>query len=172
TREEPERLRGLSVGVQPLKYLTVSHTTRAVLGIMLAAVVLVLLVACANAANLLLTRTIGRRQELAVRVALGASRARLVLHLLAQSLLLSLIATAIALPLALALVAYQQTSFLIAESGPPHWLRFDVDASVIAMALAAALVTALATGILPALRAAGSAPAGALHDGTRSVAGG
>lgn len=171
-REEPDRLRGLSVGVQPLKYLTVSRTTRAVLGIMLAAVVLVLLVACANAANLLLTRTIGRRQELAVRVALGASRTRLVVHLLAQSLLLSLIATAIALPLALALVAYQQASFLTAESGPPHWLRFDVDASVIAMALGAALVTALATGILPALRAAGSAPAGALRDGTRSVAGG
>ena len=171
-REQPLRLRGLGVGVQPLKYLTVSHTTRSVLGIMLAAVVLVLLVACANAANLLLTRTIGRRQELAVRVALGASRTRLVLHLLAQSLLLSLIATAIALPLALALVAYQQTSFLNAESGPPHWLRFDVDATVIAMALGAALITALATGLLPALRAAGSAPAGALRDGTRSVAGG
>jgi len=172
SRQAPDRLRGLSIGVQPLKYLTVSRTTRAVLGIMLGAVVLVLLVACANAANLLLTRTIGRRQELAVRVALGASRARLVVHLLAQSVLLSLLATAIALPLALALVAYQQASFLTAESGPPHWLRFDVDATVIAMALGAALVTALATGILPALRAAGSAPSGALRDGTRSVAGG
>ena len=171
-RAEPERLRGFDIRVDPLEYLTISRTTRAILGIMLAAVVLVLLVACANAANLLLTRTIGRRQELAVRVALGASRTRLVVHLLAQSLLLSLIAAALAMPLVLALVAYQQTSFLNAESGPPRWLRFDVDANVIAMALGAALLTALATGILPALRAAGSAPAGALRDGTRSVAGG
>ena len=171
-RAEPDRLRGFAIRVDPLEYLTISRGTRAILGIMLAAVVLVLLVACANAANLLLTRTIGRRQELAVRVALGASRLRLVVHLLAQSLLLSVIATAVALPLALALAAYQEQSFLVADNGPPHWLRFDVDGSVIAMALGAALVTALATGILPALRAAGSAPAGALRDGTRSVAGG
>jgi predicted permease len=171
-RAEPDRLRGLHARVEPLKYLTVSRTTRGILGIMLAAVALVLLVACANAANLLLTRTIGRRQELAVRAALGASRARLVMHLLAQSLLLSVFSTALALPLALAGVAWQQASFQQAESGPPHWLRFDLDATVITMAIAAALLTALATGILPALRAADSAPAGTLRDGTRSVAGG
>jgi predicted permease len=170
SREEPDRMRGLAIGMEPLKYLTVSRQTRGVLGIMLGAVALVLLVACANAANLLLTRTIGRRQELAVRVALGASRTRLVLHLLAQSLLLSLIA--IALPLALVLVHWQQQSFMTAESGPPHWLNFDADATVIAMAIGAAIVTALATGILPALRAAGAAPSGALRDGSRSVAGG
>ncbi len=172
SHEEPDRFRGYSIGLEPLKYITVSRTTRGVLGIMLGAVVLVLLVACANAANLLLTRTIGRRQELAVRVALGASRTRLVVHLLAQSLLLSFFATAIALPLALAGVAWQQASFRTAESGPPHWLDFHVDATVIAMAVGAALLTALATGILPALRAASSAPSGALRDGTRSVAGG
>jgi len=172
SREEPDRLRGFAIGMEPLEYMTVSRQTRGVLGIMLGAVALVLLVACANAANLLLTRTIGRRQELAVRVALGASRTRLVLHLLAQSLLLSLIATAIALPLALLLVHWQQQSFLTAESGPPRWLNFDADATVIAMAIGAAVLTALATGILPALRAAGSAPSGALRDGSRSVAGG
>jgi predicted permease len=172
SREEPDRLRGFAIGMEPLKYLTVSRQTRGVLAIMLGAVALVLLVACANAANLLLTRTIGRRQELAVRVALGASRMRLVLHLLAQSLLLSLIATAIALPLALLLVHAQQRSFVTAESGPPHWLNFDADATVIAMAIGAVILTALATGILPALRAAGSAPSSALRDGSRSVAGG
>jgi predicted permease len=171
-RAEPDRLRGFAMRVDPLEYLTISRATRAILGIMLAAVVLVLLVACANATNLLLTRTIGRRQELAVRVALGASRTRLIVHLLAQSLLLSLVATAIALPLAAALAAYQERSFLVADNGPPHWLRFDMDGSVVAMALGAALLTALATGILPALRAAGSAPAGALRDGTRRVSGG
>jgi len=171
-RAEPDRLRGLTIRVEPLTYLTVSRTTRGVLGMMLAAVALVLLVSCANAANLLLTRTLGRRQELAVRVALGATRSRLVVHLLAQSLMLSLVATALALPLALAGVAWQQASFKTAESGPPHWLRFDLDANIVAMAIGAALLTALATGLLPALRAAKSGPAATLRDGTRSVAGG
>ena len=97
---DPERFRGLRVGVESLSMYTINLQTRIVLGIMLAAVVLVLLVACANAANLLLLRTMARRQELAVRVALGASRTRVALHLLAQSLMLAIIATAVALPLA------------------------------------------------------------------------
>jgi putative ABC transport system permease protein len=169
---EPDRFRGLHMGMEPLAYLTVSHTTRAVLGIMLGAVLLVLLVACANAANLLLTRTLGRGQELAVRVALGATRARLTVHLLMQSLMLSLIATAIALPLAQTAVIWQRNEWRAATNGPPLWLRFDLDATVILQVLGIALIAAIATGLLPAWRAGGEAVAGNLRDSTRSISGG
>jgi predicted permease len=169
---EPERFRGLGIALEPLAFLSVDRTTRTVLDIMLAAVALVLLVACANAANLLLTRTLGRGKELAIRVALGASRARLTLHLLMQSLLLSLLATALALLLASIGVAWQRELFRAATNGPPNWLRFDMDPALVLQVVGVALLTALATGLLPAWRAGGEALAGNLRDGTRSISGG
>ena len=171
-RAEPVYFRGLRVAMQPLAWYAVNQTTRTILGIMLTAVVLVLLVACANATNLLLTRTLGRRQELAVRIALGASRMRLVTHLLAQSLLMTLLAVVIAIPLASAAANWTERSFRTADDGPPHWMHFTLDANVIWMSLGVALLTALAAGLLPALRAGGDAMAGDLRDGTRSVTGG
>ena len=170
--EQPERYRGMQPGIEPLAWFAVSRTIRTVLDIMLAAVLMVLLVACANAANLLLTRTLGRRQEFAVRSALGATRARLVAQLVAECLMLSLIATAIALPLAQVGVHWQQGLMRAAEFGPPLWLRFDMNVTVIAFALGAALLTALLIGLLSALHVRDNAVADNLRDGTRSVAGG
>jgi predicted permease len=169
---DPERFRGLRVGVESLGMYTVNLQTRIVLGIMLAAVVLVLLVACANAANLLLLRTLARRQELAVRVALGASRARVALHLLTQSLLLAFIATAVALPLA-AMAMHREGELLRTNAnGVADWLHFDLDWNVIGLALAAALLTALATGLLPALRVSRDTVSNTLRDGSRGTTGG
>ncbi len=171
-RIDPERFRGVRAGVEPLSLYTVNHQTRIVLGIMLAAVVFVLLVACANAANLLLLRTLSRRQELAVRVALGASRSRIALHLLAQSLLLALIAAAIALPLATLAMHWEGDLLRSSPNGVAEWLRFDLDWNVVGMAVAAALLTALATGLLPALRAARESVSTTLRDGSRGSSGG
>ncbi len=172
SKAEPEHFRGLRASVEPLDLLTVSATTRGVLDVMLVAALLVLLIACANAANLLLTRTLARRQELAVRVALGASRGRLILHLIAQSLLLSAIAAMIAVPLARLAAAWTEASFRAADDGPPHWIHFSLDGRIVLMTVGVVLVTALVAGLLPALRAGGNAMAGDLRDGARNVGGG
>ncbi|MEZ5463169.1 ADOP family duplicated permease [Dokdonella sp.] len=171
-RAEPDYFRGIDVAMEPLSWMAVNRGIRTILGIMLIAVILVLLVACANAANLLLTRTLGRRQELAVRIALGASRGRLFLHLLCQSLILTLMAVAIAIPLASAAANWTERSFRTSDDGPPHWLHFTLDPNVIWMTIVVALLTALAAGLLPALRAGSDAMAGDLRDGTRSVSSG
>ena len=170
-REAPRFFEEHAVVSQPLSWLFVERPTRNILNVMLLAVILVLLVACANAANLMLTRTLARRQELAVRSALGASRRRLILHLICQSLLLATIACAIALPLGWAGAHWVDELFRSSEEGPPHWMHFGLDANIIALAVLAALSTGLVTGLLPALRA-GDGVNDALRDDSRSVAGG
>ena len=169
-RADPERFRGKSFLVEPLARMAADRTTRGTLGAMFAAVVLVLLVACANAVNLMMTRTLGRSHDLAVRVALGASRRRLIARVLAESLLLTTLATALAFALARVGIAWQrgvmhETEFF------PIWLRFDSDWRVIALAFVAASLTAIAAGLLPALRAGRMAAGGDLRSGTRGVAG-
>ena len=104
---------------------TINLETRIVLGIMLAAVVLVPLVACANAANPLPLRTLSWRQELAVRVA-PASRSRIALHLLAQSLPPT-IATAIALPLATLAMRHEGQLPRSSPNGVAEWLSSSLE---------------------------------------------
>jgi predicted permease len=170
-RSDPDRFHGQSTRVEPLAYMAADRTTRSMLGYMLAAVAMVLLIACANAANLLLTRTLGRSHELSLRVALGASRKRLIAHLLTESLLLTSLATALALLLARIGLAWQRSMMRESEFFPA-WLRFELDVTVLLLAFAAACVTAFVTGVLPALRAGDMATAGKLRAGAGGVAGG
>jgi len=171
-KADPVLFERLTTGTEPLSWLFIDAGTRNILNVMLLAVLLVLLVACANAANLMLTRALARRQELAVRSALGASRARLVLQLLCQSLLLSMLAAAIALPLGWLGAHWVDLVFRTSEQdGPPAWMHFSVDGNLILLTVLAALGTGLITGLLPALRA-GSGVNQALRDDSRAVAGG
>ena len=130
----------------------------------------VLLLACANIANLLLERGVSRQRELAIRLSLGASRSRLVRQLLMESLILSLAGGALALLITL----WTAASFMdfVPASGLPVWLSASVDGRVLLVTLGISVITALLFGILPALRASSMNPVNVLKDESGSVAGG
>ncbi|MDR3386027.1 MAG: ABC transporter permease [Rudaea sp.] len=169
-KAQPDRFGDYHPSVQPLAYMLLTRATRSLFRIKLAAVVMVLLIACANAANLMFTRLLGRSQELAIRAALGAGRRRLVMHLFAQSMILSLCGFGVALVLAQLGLRWQAMTEL-EDEWSFRWLHFDIDATVVALALGAALFTAFVSGVLPALYAARATPADGLRDAGARTAG-
>lgn len=153
--------------VKPLATRFVGEGGKTVLWLLFATTVLVLLLACANVANLTYTQTLARARELAVRSALGADRRRLVLALIVETFVLSAFAAAIALVLAHFGGRWIMDALVAAEDEPGYFISFGVDWRMGAYAVAAALVATVAAGLVPALRATGSGVQGALRDGER-----
>ncbi len=137
---------------------------------MLGAVSFVLLIACANVANLMLARTVGRSREMAVRAALGAARGRIARQLLTESAILSLAAAVLGSALAAAGVRLFIAT-VPAENALPTWLHFAVDGPVLLYTLCVAMVTALLFGVAPALRASRADLQSTLREGGRGGAG-
>ncbi len=134
---------------------------------LLGAVTLVLLIVCANVANLLIARSAGRRAEIAIRAALGASRARIVAQLLVESLLLGLAGGVLGIGVAIAGVR-----FLITSPVPvPRLQDISVNGPVLGFAFALSFGCSLIFGLLPALRAAKLDLQQTLRDGGREAAG-
>ncbi|MCI0538875.1 MAG: ADOP family duplicated permease [Verrucomicrobiales bacterium] len=142
--------------------------TRQGIPLLAAAVAAVLLICCVNLANLLLARGVTRQRELAVRLALGAGRARVVRTLMVESMLLSLLGGGAGI--ALANVALEIIRDL-ASSSVPFIREAAVDATVVAFTAGVSMLTAFVFGLLPALRQSRTEAADALRTGTRSTGG-
>ena len=139
-----------SVEVQTIRDFAAGNL-RPVMLLMMASVAFVLLIACANVANLLLARTASRAREMAVRVALGADRWRIVRQLLTESVLVALTGAALGVAMAWGFLQWIKASIL---GGIPFWMRFTVDGPVLLFTAAVAIGTALLFGLAPAIQSA------------------
>jgi putative ABC transport system permease protein len=140
------------------------------LWLLLATTGLVLLIACGNLANLLLARASVREREMAVRLAIGASRGRLVRQLLAESLLLAVIGAA--LGGSLAQLLSRGLIVFVSTTNSPLYVGLGVDQQVLGFTAALAIVTCILFGLAPALSATHLAPAAAMRSGGRGATAG
>jgi predicted permease len=157
---------GFTVDVRPLRTLLAGDHSRMLVLLQLA-VGLVLLIACANIANLMLTRLSARQKELSVRTALGARRGRLARQLLIEAVLLAVAGAALGIVIALA------GQKLVAMSGlMPDWVTLGIDLRVLAFTFAVAIAAGLLFGLAPVLSAGLAKPQQVLREAGRLGGGG
>ncbi len=166
--EEYPADKGMGISIQPASAWVAGDDLRTALWVLLGAVGFLLLIACVNLANLLLARAIGRTREIAIRAALGASRARVVRLVMTEALTLCVVGSALGLLLAY----YMLEGFRLADPGGiPRFAEAGLHPRVLLFTFAVALLTALLSGLVPALRAPYGNIVNAMREGERGHSG-
>lgn len=165
----PDTNKGIGVSVEPFTKSAIGDDAAGILSSMLAVVSLVLLIACANVANLLLARAAVRTKEVGIRTALGAHRWRVVSQMVAEALALAVVGGA--LGAGLAWVGVTLFARAIVDTSPPFFLVFKVDAPILLFILGISMFAAVVAGGLPALKASRMDISGVLKDESRGSSG-
>jgi putative ABC transport system permease protein len=168
-QQYPETNRGVAPIVAPYRERSIGGKARSTFPVLMGVVAFVLLMACANVANLLLARAAVRSHEIAVRMAIGAGRVQIIRQLLIESLLLATLAGAAGWGLSLA--AIRVISSALGGGELPYWIRFTVDGRVFAFSAGVCLATALLFGLVPALQTSKPGIANILGEAGRATAG-
>ena len=163
--EYPEANEGVSGRVENYQDASVPPQYTVMFAMMMAMVFGVLLIACANVANLLLARAAVRDREVAIRSAMGADRWRVVRQLLAEALALGLVGGLVGLGIAHLGVGFFNAS--VRDVAKPYWITFELDTPALLFTTGITLLAAILAGIYPALRASGTAISGVLRDESR-----
>ena len=166
-KEFPDANSSVGLDAQPLAESLVANISR-LLWILMASVGCVLLIACANLANLLLARATGRGREIAIRQAIGADRGRIVRQLLVESSVLAMLGGAAGIFVG---TAFLQALVAWLPAGIPRIEQATVDLRVLVATFAAAAITGVVFGLAPALQLARSTPAAVLRDDARTSTG-
>lgn len=165
-KENPETNKDVQAQVQTFNENMNGGPIRTVFLSLMGAVAFVLLIACANVANLLLSRATNRSREIALRVSLGASRWRVVRQLLLESVLLAVLSGLAGL--AIAAVGIRIFDRATQEVGRPYWIQFTMDGNVIAFFMLVCLGTGVVFGLAPALHVSKTDVNELLKEGGRS----
>jgi len=165
-QEFPESNRGLSADVMPFAKMIIGPDVYGLLYTMLGAGIGVLLIACVNLSNLLVARGSLRQREVAVRMALGAARGRVVRQHLTEVLVLAVAGGG--LGVLLSMFGMRWFTHELSAAQPPFWIRFDLDFRVVAFVAAVIVLGGLAAGALPAMHASRVSAGSVLKDDSRS----
>ena len=165
TTQFPEADRRRQTGVRPINDQFNPSATDPTWLAFITAGALVLLIACANVANLLLMRGVSRAKEIAVRASIGGTRARIVRQLLIEGAVLATIAAA--LGLALSQLGLRTLSALLPADALPYWMTFSIDYRVVGVLSVVTLGSVLVFGLAPALHLSRTDPGRVLHESGR-----
>ncbi len=167
--EHPETNEGVTPVIKPYTEEFIGDEERGILYSMLFTVVLVLVIACANVANLLLARAAVRTRDLAIRSAMGADRWRVILQMLSEALVLALLGAVVGTGIAWTGITLFDRA--VSATDPPFWLVFRLDLPILLFVMAITGLAALSAGIIPAVKASSADLNSVLKDESRGSSG-